>query len=141
MSSEEQINANRANATVSAGPKTAAGKARSACNAKRRHGLRIPVLADPSLSHAAKSMPAQIALSNKRFDMESALQIAEAQIDVQRVRNARTGVLNAVIRLGDAHPKQPLVPEVVEKLLDLDRYERRAMSRRNSVIRKVRPVA
>lgn len=50
MSAARRREANRANARASTGPKTRAGKARSAGNA-RRHGLSLPALRDPALSH------------------------------------------------------------------------------------------
>jgi hypothetical protein len=90
--------ANRANARHSTGPKTAAGKARVADNA-RRHGLNTPISRDAlfagdieplaraicglSETSAAPSDPAH----QRLFHL--AWRIAEAQVDVMRVRRAR----------------------------------------------------
>jgi hypothetical protein len=49
MTTPRRVEANRANARKSTGPRTRQGKARAARSA-RRHGLSIPVLADSSLS-------------------------------------------------------------------------------------------
>ncbi len=46
MTSPRKLFTNRQNSLRSTGPKTAAGRARAAGNA-RRHGLRVPVLSDP----------------------------------------------------------------------------------------------
>jgi hypothetical protein len=60
MSSAGKINANRANARASRGPKTAQGRARSARNA-RRHGLSLPVLSDRALSDEVEALACEIA--------------------------------------------------------------------------------
>ena len=60
MSTAGKISANRANARASAGPKTARGKAHSARNA-RRHGLSIPLLADPAFSKEVEALARDIA--------------------------------------------------------------------------------
>ncbi len=89
MISAGKINANRANARASTGPKTAHGRAHSARNA-RRHGLSLPVLADPSLSEEVDVLASEIAGAGATPEIhELARRIAEAQIDLRRVRSAR----------------------------------------------------
>lgn len=86
MTSERKQRSNRANARLSTGPKTAAGKARASKNA-RRHGLNLPVLRDLSLAKEVETMAARIAgedASDERLARSRA--IAEAQIDLQRIR-------------------------------------------------------
>ena len=90
MTSGRQLAANRANARRSTGPKTAAGKARSAGNA-RRHGLTAPpemgalrawyrlILADPGAS------PDPLERDPRR---RAARNLAEAEAQLQRVRLA-----------------------------------------------------
>ena len=90
MTSGRQLAANRANARRSTGPKTAAGKVRSAGNA-RRHGLTAPlevgalrawyrlILADPSAS------PDPLERDPCR---RAARDLAEAEAQLQRVRLA-----------------------------------------------------
>jgi hypothetical protein len=58
--SARKLRANRANSLRSTGPKSAAGRARSAQNA-RRHGLGTPVLSDPALSAEVEIMAQRIA--------------------------------------------------------------------------------
>ena len=63
MTSPRALYANRANARASTGPRTAAGKTRSARNA-RRHGLSVPVLRDPALVPEIESLARRIAGEN-----------------------------------------------------------------------------
>ena len=60
MTSDCKIEANRANAQASTGPKTAHGRARSARNALR-HGLSLPVYSDPILSEEMEALAREIA--------------------------------------------------------------------------------
>lgn len=60
MTSEKQRRANQANAKASKGPKTKAGRARSAQNALR-HGLSIPVRKEPSLLIQAEEIALKLA--------------------------------------------------------------------------------
>ena len=90
MTSARKIRANRANARASSGPKTAAGKAQSAQNAFR-HGFNVPVWLDPDLASDVEALAQRIA--GKSADasvLESARRVAEAQIDLRRLRSHRT---------------------------------------------------
>ena len=60
MTSARKIAANRRNALASTGPRTAAGKARVAQNA-RRHGLTLPACCDPAWSDEIKALARSIA--------------------------------------------------------------------------------
>ena len=179
MTSGRQQRANRANAKSSTGPKTAAGKARAAQNAFR-HGLNVPVRSDPLLAPEIEAMARRI--SSRYADdetMEGARRIAEAQFDLNRVRNRRRLLITQFLvdpyfvprhirrlQLGaciwlsavsvpaccliEVHKLKelftPIPPESEEKLATilrqktselatLDRYERRALSRRKAAIR------
>jgi hypothetical protein len=86
MTSERKQRSNRANARLSTGPKTSNGKARASKNA-RRHGLNLPVLRDPSLAKEVETMACRIAGEGASGELLArARAIAEAQIDLQRVR-------------------------------------------------------
>ena len=93
MTSARKIASNRHNARASTGPKTAAGKRRTSRNSFR-HGLSIPIRGNPMHSAEVEHLAATIA--GPRADptiREHARRIAEAQIDLLRVRRARHGLL------------------------------------------------
>jgi branched-chain amino acid transport system substrate-binding protein len=156
VSAARRREANRANARASTDPKTSAGKARSAGNA-RRHGLSLPALRDPALSRDIVALARAIAGAEattqenlervsahdrvnvngtrsgaRRFEL--ACRIAAAQIDLVRVRRARLDLLRQ-----DQLRQDPLAGGVCDagvamELWAIDRYERRALSRRRWAI-------
>ena len=83
MTSECKIRANRANARASTGPRTTWGRTRAARNALR-HALSLPVCSIPALSEEVQSGPGANAETQAL-----ARRVAEAQIDLRRVRFAR----------------------------------------------------
>jgi hypothetical protein len=94
MTGNRKIRANRKNARASTGPKTAQGRSRSARNAFR-HGLSLPVYSDPALCEEVNALAREIAGSDTDAEIqELARQVAEAQIDLRRVRYARHQVLS-----------------------------------------------
>jgi len=89
LTSERKIRANRANALASTGPQTTRGRARAARNALR-HALSLPVCSDPALSEEVETLAREIAGPAANAEtQELARQVAEAQIDLRRVRYAR----------------------------------------------------
>jgi hypothetical protein len=179
MTSARKTSANRTNAQTSTGPRTATGKARAAQNA-RRHGLTLPVLSDPLLSAEVEDWAREIAgpEAGDRL-LECARRVAEALVDLARVRKARHELLSQALkdpnfrservmrklarvvrqinRLGrngkpsatldveaaTADPSKLGTPEkfalvlsdLTRQITAIDRYERRARSRRRFAIR------
>lgn len=89
MTTERQIEANRANARASTGPRSATGKTRASRNA-RRHGLSISVHSEPRLSAEVEKLTHEIAGQDAAPEiLDCARQVAEAQVDLMRVRQAR----------------------------------------------------
>jgi hypothetical protein len=116
------------------------GKSRAAQNA-RRHGLSIPVWVDPKLAAEVEELAVEIAgAAAPALIKERARAIAEAQIQIQRVRQAQCRLLEGTPATPQA--SQPaeaerfarIVSELAGPLNSLDRYERRALSRRKTAV-------
>ena len=105
MASTRKIRANRANARASTGPKTARGRAHIARNALR-HALSVPVLSDPVLFEAVDTLVREIAGPDANAEvLELARRVAEAEIDLRRVRYARHELLNRALSDPDYEPE------------------------------------
>jgi hypothetical protein len=175
-----RVAANRANARKSTGPRLPSGKQRAAQNA-RKYGLSLPVLHDPELGPEVEALSRQIAAGNEAV-LPIARDIAEAQIDLNRVRRLRGELIDRALRdpkfrtveqsvqllklvarvvqiedgRGRFSPSDELraqryLDEKIEsgperharilsglsqELTRMDRYERRALSRRKFAIRR-----
>jgi hypothetical protein len=125
MTTSRQQTANRENARASTGPRTAAGQARAKRNA-RRHGLAARNRLSGGLANEVRVLAHQIAGSNPSSAVLTAAgRIAEAQIDLVQVRTARRQII------GPSLSDETFVwSDVAKQLRALDRYERRALSRR-----------
>lgn len=176
MISARKLRANRANSRRSTGPKTSAGRATAARNS-RRHGLAIPIPSDPALSAEVDAMAQMIAGNDSPELIEAARRIAEAEVDVIRVRRARRELLSqtlsasrgrpigprrlrqrlelldravrittkgrmlptelsdALIRMEAEEERSKMLPFFGHEFAIIDRYERRALSRRKFTIR------
>ena len=121
MTSLLRIAANRRNARRSTGPRTRAGKARSAQNA-RRHGLCLSAGHDPARAGAIAALARLIAGPDATpHRLVLACAVAVAHIDVARVRRARC----------ELWPSDPGAAGAIRRLAALDRYERRALALRS----------
>jgi hypothetical protein len=176
VTGERKIRANRANARASTGPKTARGRSHAARNALR-HALSLSVYSDPVLSEQVEVLAREIIGTDSNPEIqELARRIAEAQIDLRRVRHAPHQILSRaltdpdyeseamlgkkaalairILRRSDldslmpdevmkflsSKPEGPykfatILADKARQLLALDRYERRALSRRKFAIR------
>jgi hypothetical protein len=125
--SMRRCEANRRNACASTGPRTGAGKARSAQNA-RHHGLSVPARYDPSRSAEIAELARRIAGAGADPEcFELACRIAAAQIDIVRARGARLALYAQALCERDG----------IARLAAVERYERRAWSRRKHAIREL----
>ena len=161
MTTARKISANRKNARRSTGPRSAAGKAHAKRNALR-HGLATCISNDavvgPEIERLMRYLALYVDDPNRLW---LAKEIAEAEFEVLRVRRVRTGLLDrmvvnrgAFVRPSDqpqrALPEKgpsigkdllPAVAAAVQRaapeLTRLERYERRALSRRKRAIREL----
>jgi hypothetical protein len=107
--SDRKLRANRENCLSSTGPKTAAGKASAAKNA-RRHGLSVPVLSDSAWSRQVDMLAGEIVGPNASPELrELARHVAEAQIDVIRVRRARQNLIAGA--MSNPEYRSPIAPQ------------------------------
>jgi hypothetical protein len=144
MTSARQCRTNRVNAQASTGPKSASGKARASQNA-RHYGLSLCIHSAPALSAQAENLAREIADEGASPEIiELARRAAEAQIDLMRVRQARLDLLSyppefaqLYSRLEGAEKFADILRGLTKELVALDRYERRALSRRKFAIREL----
>jgi hypothetical protein len=139
----EPREADRTPAQRRRGPHTSGGKARSARNALR-YGLSLPVFADPMTAAEVDALAGQMAPTTQPEVGELAREVAQAQVDLIRIRRARLDLLAVVsthlavdAKAEVATPRAPpfRFQDMAARLAAMDRYERRALSRRKFAIR------
>jgi hypothetical protein len=133
MASERQIAANRKNAKKSTGPRSEAGREASRHNA-RRHGLAIAIETDPAFQHDIEKLAK--ALSPCQNVGEHAQDAARAELDLMRIRKIRTSLFEMFSLVANDANSVSLA-ELNDKLAKLERYERRAFSRRKRALREM----
>jgi hypothetical protein len=146
MASAAKIAANRQNARKSTGPRSRAGKARTRYNAFR-HGLCSPVGHDDVALAQIRELADGFAPGTvDGREIEPAMFAAEAQVEILRVRRAKVDLVNRAadhLRDEDARDLPPgeraalAFAQKANTLAALDRYERRALARRNRALREV----
>jgi hypothetical protein len=154
--SKRKLRANRLGKPAGTGPTSAAGKVRSAQNA-RKHGLNVAVMYDPDVGADVAFMAEEIAPGCQDPELIGrARLIAEAQVDLMRVARARRDIISAAMADPDDRPVTSLtgpiampreasdpgtdkrvttLSDMSARLARLDRYERGALWRRRLAIR------
>jgi hypothetical protein len=135
MTSERKIAANRNNAKKSTGPRTEAGRAKSRQNA-RRHGLATGIGSDPALRDDIEILAKLLSRASGRENIgEFAREAAEAHLDLLRIRKIRAGLYAKMRFFGGASTEDLM--KAAEQFARLERYERRAFSRRKHAMRLI----
>jgi hypothetical protein len=133
MTSDRKIAANRNNAKKSTGPRSNAGREASRRNALR-HGLAIAIGSDPALHDDIEKL-AKLLTSSRGIQKvsESARAAAEAEYDLLRIRKIRASLFETRYFADTTAPDG--LTDLNVKLAKLERYERRALSRRKRALR------
>jgi hypothetical protein len=136
MASDRQIAANRKNAKKSTGPRSNAGRAASRRNA-RRYGLAIEIGTDPTFQDNIEKLARMLSLSSGMQNVdERAREAAGAELDLLRIRQIRAWLFKTLSFVPNDGTSGSLA-ELNDKLAKLERYERRAFSRRKRALREM----
>lgn len=146
MTSESKVAANRRNSRRSSGPRTVQGRIRVSRNALR-HGLaaseRLAPRLDAELDRLVTAIGGEHCDAAQR---EQALIIAESELTLLRVRSIRTNIFEQMLIADSGNgvrsgwppsSAQPIGKSHIEQLRRLERYERRAFSRRQRAIQEL----
>jgi hypothetical protein len=165
MTTERKAVANRANWEKSTGPRTQAGKKRASLNS-RRHGLTIPIRRDVEQGGEISELVTELAKAIGKLDrIDLAVAAAEAELELARIRHARTALIELSlsslvdephrrcgIDQGHANETCCVAAEAsrqscyrttrgmvaaLPQLEKLERYERRALSRHKKAWRRL----
>jgi hypothetical protein len=137
MATDRQVAANRRNGSLSRGPKTAAGKARSSRNALK-HGLSIPANRDKALLRRIEVLARILAQSGAGNVFGQARAAAQAELELARARAVLEAVLTraGITAEWNGGPEQgSALIHVLPELHRLERYERRAFSQLRRALR------
>ena len=136
MAADRQIAANRRNAGNSTGPRSSGGRKRSSRNSYR-HGLTASPAACAERAKRIERLARKIAgpAGANIFTLDCARAAAQAAFDLAQVRQIKVAVIERARAFGeidesDAEAVRGALPELVT----LDRYERRAVVRRDRSI-------
>lgn len=134
MPSEKKLKANRANAKASTGPKTKAGKKASSRNALKL-GLAIDIATDERFTREIDELAKLICQTYPSAHWASFRQIAAAELDLARIRKFRAQLSVDFFKLGTGGED---LAALGVRAAQLDRYEKRAYSRRCTAIKNLR---
>ena len=106
MASERQIAANRRNARKSTGPRSGAGRNRASHNAYR-HGLTLSIVSTSEYAKQLETLARKIAGDIKdAVKLERARTIAQAELELARVRRAKVALIERASAFGGLDPPQ-----------------------------------
>ena len=121
MASERQIAANRRNARKSTGPCSGAGRKRASRNAYR-HGLTLSINSTAAFAKQLDTLVRKIAGdSEDAIVLERARAIAQAELDLARVRRAKLALIERASAFGELDPPQLTVAQLIRIANAFDR--------------------
>ena len=116
MASERQLAANRRNARKSTGPRSGAGKTRASRNAYR-HGLTLSITSTAAFAKQLDKLVRKIAGdSEDAMVLERARAIAQADLELARVRRAKVALIERASAFGELDPPGPTVSQMIRLL-------------------------
>lgn len=133
MTSERKTTANRNNARKSTGPSSKEGRDASRRNAFR-YGLSIDIGTDPAFHEGIQELARVLSASDGTQKVCGHVrEAAEAQFDLLRIRKTRARLFETLY-FGQPTASDSLA-KLNQELAKLERYERRAFSRRKRALR------
>jgi hypothetical protein len=130
MASERQIAANRRNARRSTGPRSGAGKTRASRNAYR-HGLTLNITSTAEYAKQLETLVRKIAGGTKDpVKLERARAIAQADLELARVRRAKVALIERASAFGELDPPPLTVTQMIRLI---DAFERGRLIVRKSI--------
>jgi hypothetical protein len=121
MASERQIAANRRNARKSTGPHSGAGKKRASRNAYR-HGLTLNITSTAVFAKQLDNLVREIAGDTEdAMLLERARAIAQAELDLARVRRVKVALVERASAFGELDPPTLTVTQMIRLLNAFDR--------------------
>jgi hypothetical protein len=121
MASERQLAANRRNARKSTGPRSGAGRKRASRNAYR-HGLTLSITSTAASAKQLDILVRKIAGdSEDAIVLERARAIAQAELELARVRRAKLALIERASAFGELDPPQLTVTQMIRILNTYDR--------------------
>jgi len=121
MASERQIAANRCNARKSTGPRSGPGRKRASRNAYR-HGLTLSITSTAAFAKQLDTLVRRIAGNiDDAIPLERARAIAQAELDLARVRRAKVALIERASAFGEFDPPQLTVAQLIRIANAFDR--------------------
>ena len=121
MASERQIAANQRNARKSTGPRSGAGKKRASGSAYR-HGLTMNITSIAAFAKRLDKLARKIAgNTDDAITLERAREIAQAELDLARVRRAKVALIERASAFGALDPPRLTVTQMIRVVNAFDR--------------------
>jgi hypothetical protein len=136
MSSQRKIDANKMNATRSTGPRTASGKIRASRNAVR-HGLTAKFGTAETDVRNIEILAKALASEDRTNSTNELRAAALAEMELIHIRKVRAQSCDLFGHPGDTGAQGILLSELLTKAENMDRYERRAISRKRKAFTKI----